>query len=313
MYWSFLLTLSYLSLFFQRKALCTEAQMKMTTTDLGPQTQRLQMGPTAVRRAAQLFPVMETEIWASTVTRTLGETPWALEEALQARSPTARPMGVKAHRASPKESARVQTPSQGSLEGPGLPSPTSSWWRWKTSSSPHVTYQCVSGSTWRCLSPSLRPRSRSGSRTAGPSGRSKTLVQTPLPPLAREEQEAQEPEVPEEQEASGASAHSVRPLRWAGTWPCTPAMAATTTPLQVAWSSCLSLPPATSCHPSCWGRRATRHRPSIAHTCRNTQTWKIHPQQHTVSSERLTWVCEWTDRLWVISSTLLFTTNIWRL
>lgn len=170
----------------------TEAQMRMTTTDLGLQTQRLQMGPTAVRRAAQLCPVMETEIWASTATKTPAETTQAPEEALQARSPTSRPTGARAHRASPRGSALAQTPSQGSPVEPGLPSPTSSWWRLRTSSSPRATCQCVSGSTWPCRFPSLRPRSRSGSRTAGPSGRNRTPEQTHLPPLAQEEQEVQE-------------------------------------------------------------------------------------------------------------------------
>lgn len=263
------LTLSLLCVYFQRKALYTEAQMRMTTTDLGPQTQRLQTGPTAVRRAALLCPVMETEIWASTASRTPAETPRALEEALQARSPMSRPMGV---RASPRGSALARTPSRGSPEGPGLPSPMSSWWRWKTSSSPRATYRCVSGSTWPCRSPSLRPRSRSGSRTAGPSGRSRIPEPTPPPPPAQEEREALEQEVREEQEAWGASALSVRPLRWAGTWPCMLATAATITLLQAAWSSCLSSPPATSCPPSCWGHRATLHPPSTAHTCRHTHT-----------------------------------------
>lgn len=136
---------------FQRKALYTEALMRMITTDLGPQTQRLQMGPTAVRRAAQLCPVMERETWANTATRTPAETPQALQEG--ARSPMPRPTGARAHRASPRGNVLVRTPSRGSLVEPGLPSPMSSWWHLKTSSSPHVTCQFVSGSTWPCRSP----------------------------------------------------------------------------------------------------------------------------------------------------------------
>lgn len=60
---------------FQRKALYTEAQMRMTTKDLRPQTQRFQMGPTAVKRAAQPYPVMQTKIWNSMATKTLTKTP----------------------------------------------------------------------------------------------------------------------------------------------------------------------------------------------------------------------------------------------
>lgn len=281
-----MLTLSLLCVYFQRKALYTEAQMRMTTTDLGPQTQRLQTGPTAVRRVAQLCPVMETEIWAITATKTPAETPQAPEEA---RSPTSRPTGARARRVSPRGSALAQTPSRGSPAEPGLPSPTSSWWRLRTSSSPRATCQCVSGSTWPCHFPSLRPRSRSGSRTAGPSGRNRTLEQTRPPPQAQEEQEAQE----EQAEAWGASALSAHPLRSAGTWPCTLATPATITPPPAAWSSCLSSPPATSCPPSCWGHRATLHPPSTAHTCRHTPTEGFRstnthkPEKHTLSPERL--------------------------
>lgn len=261
---------------FQRKASYTEAQMRTTTTDLGPQTQRLQMAPTAVRRAAQLCPVMETEIWDSTASRTPPETPRAQVELPQARSPMGRPTGARGP--NPRGSALAQTPSQESPVEPGLPSPTSNWWLWRTSLSPRATCQCASGSTWPCHCPSLRPRSRSGSRTAGPSGRNRTPAPTPLPPPA--------PEVPgaqvEEQEAWGASVLSARPLRSAATWPCMLGTPATTTPPRAAWSSCLSLPPATSCPPSCWGRRATLPPLSIARTCRDTHA---HTHLTNTSSE----------------------------
>ena len=72
-----ILTLSLFCVYFQRKALYTEAQMRMTTTDPAPRTQRLQMGPIAVKRAAQLCPAMETQIWVNTAT-TSAETPQAL-------------------------------------------------------------------------------------------------------------------------------------------------------------------------------------------------------------------------------------------
>ncbi|KAA8589205.1 hypothetical protein FQN60_010550 [Etheostoma spectabile] len=77
-----------LNLCLGRKALCSEAQTRRTTTEPGALTQMLQTGPTAVRRAAQLCPVTETEIWASTATRTLAETPKAPEAAPRARSAT---------------------------------------------------------------------------------------------------------------------------------------------------------------------------------------------------------------------------------
>lgn len=152
------LTVSLFSVFFQRRVLYTGVQMRMTTTDLAPQTQRVQMGRTAVRRAAQLCPVMETEILASTVIRSLGGTRQALEASPQARLATPRPTGVRSHRANPRGSALARTPSRGSHAGRGLPSPTSSWWLWRTSSSPRATCQCVNGSTWPCPSPSPRPR-----------------------------------------------------------------------------------------------------------------------------------------------------------
>lgn len=184
----------------------------MTTTDLGPQTQRLQMVPTAVRRAAQLCPLMVTGIRDNTATRTLAETRRALEEAPQAKSPMCRTTVVRAHRESPRGSALAQIPSQESPEEPGLPSPMSSWWRLKTSLSPRATFQCVSASTWPFHCPSLRPRSRSGSRTAGPSGRSRILELTHLPPLALVEQDQQEGvQAPEEREAWAASVLSVHP------------------------------------------------------------------------------------------------------
>ena len=215
----------------------------MTTTDPGHQTQRLPMAPTAVKRAAQPCPVVERENRASTATKTPPETPRAQEEGLQARSAMARPMGARG--ASPRGSAQAQTPSQGSPVEPGLPSRTSSWWRWRTSSSPPATCQCVSGLTWPCRSPSLRPRSRSGSRTAGPSGRNKTLVPTrPLPPA----QEAQEGLG---EEAWGVSVLSANHPQSVGTWPCMLVMPATITLPPAAWFSSLSSQPATSCPPSC--------------------------------------------------------------
>ena len=179
-------------------------------------------------------------------------------------------MGARANRVNLRGSALARTPSRESPAEPGLPLPTSSWWHWKTSSSQRATCQCVSGSIWLCRSLSLRPRSRSGSKTAGPSGRNRILELTPLPRLVQDQEEWGEQEVQEEQEAWGASALSVRPLRSAGTWPCTLAMLAIIIPLLAAWSNCLSSPPATSCPPSCWGHRAMLHLHSTAHTCRHT-------------------------------------------
>jgi len=152
------LILSLLYVYFQRKALYTEATMRMTITDLGPQIQRLQTGPTAVRRAAQHCPVAETEIWASTASRTMAEKPRALVEAPQASSPMSRPTGDRKRRANQRGSALARTPSRGSPVEPGLPSRMSSWWRWRTSSSQRATCQFASGSTWPCHSPSPRPR-----------------------------------------------------------------------------------------------------------------------------------------------------------
>lgn len=237
----------------------------MTTTGLGPQTPMPLMGPTAARRAARLFPPMETESWVLTATRTPTETPRAPVGATQLRSAAVRAMVAPGP--NPRGNALVLTPSRGSPAELGLPSPTNSWWRWRTSSSPHGTYPCVSASTWPCPYPLLRPRSRSGSRIAGPSGRSRTPGQTPQPPPEQEEEEAAG-QGEDQEGAWGASARSAHPPRSLGTWPCTLVTRATITPQRGAWSSCRSWRPATSSLHSCWGHRAMLPLPSTAHICR---------------------------------------------
>ena len=59
--------------------------------------------------------------------------------------------------------------------GRGQPSPTSSWSASRTNSRPLATSPCASDSTSRSASTSPRPRSKSGFRTGGQNGRSRTL------------------------------------------------------------------------------------------------------------------------------------------
>ena len=70
---------------------------------------------------------------------------------------------------------RREETEEASPGGRGQPSPTSSWSASRTSSRRLATSPCARDSTSRSASTSPRPRSRSGFRTAGPSGRSRTL------------------------------------------------------------------------------------------------------------------------------------------
>lgn len=59
---------------------------------------------------------------------------------------------------------------------PEPPSPMNSWWLWKTNSAPRVIYPYASDWISRCLWAWLKPKSRFGSRTEEPSGKSRTQV-----------------------------------------------------------------------------------------------------------------------------------------
>lgn len=159
--------------------------MRMTSTKIVPQIQRHQMDPLAVRRAIQHCSLVGTEMSTSKASRIQSNRPRAPEEAQRAKSPVGSPMGTRAHKESLRENVQAQTPSQGNLAELVLHSPMSSWLHWRTSSSLQGTYLCVSVLTWHFRSPSLKHRSRSGSRTAGQSGRNRTLVLTLLLPLVQ--------------------------------------------------------------------------------------------------------------------------------
>lgn len=62
-----------------------QTAVKMTSTEPPLQTQNLQTSRTPARRAAQLYPATEREIWANTASRTPAETPRAPEEGFRVR------------------------------------------------------------------------------------------------------------------------------------------------------------------------------------------------------------------------------------